>query len=241
MTLRKVYIRYKEDVPENTNCYAALDGFRQLGVETVPFYGFGDIDEMTDLGTEVGIVGYLGDVWEALAKLGIERPCVSDYPPELKDFIRRHIDQVTLETVRTDTGPIFVKPVFHKLFTGFVWEKSKADRLKLAPYPSQTPCWISDVVDFVSEYRVFVLDGQVLDVRRYKGRWDDAPAQYWINGAVEKYTSAPRAYSIDVGITGTGNQYLVEVNDCLSLGSYGLASVPYAKMMEARWTELTGG
>jgi len=242
MALRKVYVRFKEDVPENANCYAALDGFRQLGVETVPFYGFGDIDEMQDLGPEVGIVGYLGDVWEALEKQGKQRPDVVDYPAELKDFTRRLIYQSTIENVRAVTGPVFVKPVKHKLFTGFVWNQSKADRLHLAPYPSQTTVWVSNVVEFISEYRVFVLDGEILDVRRYKGSWSVAPQMQWVEDAIAAYVTAPRAYSLDLGIGPSGrlNPYLVEINDCLSLGSYGLASIPYAKMIEARWTELTG-
>ena len=70
MRLRKVYIRYKEGCPDSPNTFAAFDGFQQLGIETVPFYGFGDIDTLEDLGPEVGLVGFIGDVWNALKKMG---------------------------------------------------------------------------------------------------------------------------------------------------------------------------
>jgi hypothetical protein len=239
MHLRKIYIRYKEDVPESANLYAALEGFRQLGVETAPFYGFGDIEELPDLGPEVGITGYVGDTHKALVKLGKPLPEVLDYPPELQDFIRREIRQTTLEEVRESIGPLFVKPVQHKLFTGFVWTKSRADRFRIAIHPNHTPVWVCRALDFTSEFRTFVLDGEILDVRRYKGDWSDAPFKGWVEDAVKAYKSAPRAYSLDFGVTFGGRTLLIEVNDSFALGHYGMASIPYARMIDARWEEMT--
>jgi len=151
VALRKVYIRYKEDLPDGPNVFAALDGFRFLGTETAPFYGFGDIDTLSDLGPDVGIIGYLGDVHIALKKLGKPVPEVLDYPLELRSFLGREVRATILREIRESVGPIFLKPVAHKLFTGFVWKKSRGDRLQLAIYPSETPVWVSDVVNFVSE------------------------------------------------------------------------------------------
>lgn len=44
---------------------------------------------------------------------------------------------------------------------------------------------------------------------------------------------------MDFGVTNTGATILVEVNDGYSLGNYGLDSLLYAKLLSARWTELT--
>ena len=33
---------------------------------------------------------------------------------------------------------------------------------------------------------------------------------------------------------------MIEVNDAYSLGSYGLRSIPYVRMIEARWIEIVG-
>lgn len=239
MHLRKVYIRYREDMPESTSSFAALDGFRKLGVTTAPFYGFGDIDTLDDLGPEVGIVGFVGDVRAALNKMGKPDPYTLDYPPELQDFIRRDIRQTVLREVRETKTPVFVKPVQHKLFTGFVWTGSAADRYRLATYESSTPVWVCKPVEFVSEYRCFVLDGEILDVRRYKGNWNEAPFKGWVEEAIQAYKSAPRAYALDFGVTWGGRSLLVEVNDSYALGNYGLPSIPYANMIEARWEEMT--
>jgi hypothetical protein len=237
--LRKIYIRHRENVPENPNFYAAHDGFRQLGVEIEPFWGFGDIEGLEDLGPEVGLSGFVGDVQKALQKLGKPMPEPMDYPEELQEYLRRDMRQTTLETVRNSSSPMFVKPIEHKLFTGFLWKGERGDRLRLATHPNHTPVWVCKPVDFRAEYRCFILDGEILDVRLYKGDWKRAPHPTWVEDAVKKFTKAPRAYSIDWGVTFGGRTLLIEVNDGFALGHYGLASIPYAKMIDARWEEMT--
>jgi hypothetical protein len=44
---------------------------------------------------------------------------------------------------------------------------------------------------------------------------------------------------LDWGVTDTGETRLVEANDAYALGYYGLQSVLYARMIDARWEELT--
>jgi hypothetical protein len=57
--------------------------------------------------------------------------------------------------------------------------------------------------------------------------------------AIKAFQSGPRAYSLDFGVLRTGETCLVEVNDAYALGHYGLQSVLYARMIDARWEELT--
>src|SRR3972149_4557812 len=112
MTLAKCYIRFKEDFPESEPQAIALLGFRERGVETVPFYGFDDINGLHDLSHNVGIAGFIGDIWAALDKLGITRPPSLDYPEPLQRFLGREIQQIPLYAVRRiNHREIFVKPV----------------------------------------------------------------------------------------------------------------------------------
>lgn len=237
--LKKIYIRYKEDLPESVNNFAALDGFRELGVETAPFYGFGDVETLQDLSYEVGIHGFIGDVQKALVSLGLKVPKVPDYPPELTDFLHRDVAQTTLKEIRNSKRRTFVKPVEHKLFTGFVWEGTRADRLHLATYPDHTPVWVSEPRGFRAEYRAFVLDGEVLDVRKYKGDWREPLDHHRVTGAVQSFSKAPRAYALDFGVTEADKTSLIEANDSYALGHYGLNSCLYAQMISARWEEMT--
>lgn len=239
MTLAKVYIRYKESLPESEMMFSALAGFEARGTEVAPFYGFGDIEELEDLGLEVGIVGYIGDVWRALRKLGKPKPSPLDYPEALRYMLGRDIERALLGDVRNRTNPgIFVKPVNHKVFTGFVMTGSFDDSIRLAPYPPDEEVWLSPVVDFLSEYRCYVLRGEVLGAHFYKGDWSRAPSRKAVEGAVAAWEDQPVSWTLDVGVTSKGETLLIEVNDGYSIGNYGLLSTSYAQMLEARWQEL---
>jgi hypothetical protein len=242
--IRKCYIRHRESLPDNAQHYASLTGFHELGVEVVPFYGFGDIDGLDDLGPEVGIHGFVGDTFAALKLIGMPLPEPIDYPEELRGFLQRRVWQTTLDAVTSGGGMIvgnFIKPVRHKLFTGRVWTGSIADRLATEGTPgvaADEPVWCSHPVNFVAEFRCFVLDDKVLDVRRYKGDWSKAPDRHKVARAVMAYSSAPVAYALDWGVTDDGMTLLVEVNDAFALGAYGMDPVLYARMISARWEQL---
>ena len=50
----------------------------------------------------------------------------------------------------------------------------------------------------------------------------------------------PMACSLDICVIKDGQTLLVEINDAYSLGCYGLASVFYAKLISARWSQILG-
>ena len=54
------------------------------------------------------------------------------------------------------------------------------------------------------------------------------------------YKSAPNGFALDFGLTKDGRTILIEVNDGYSTGNFGLVSVDYAKLLSARWAEITG-
>lgn len=239
MYLDKVYIRCREgEIPDSVNNFAAYDGFRQLGAEIVPFYGFGDVEEIKDFGPNVGISGYLVDIWLALKTIQKPKPTPIDYPEELTDYLGRSIKSSTLGEVRKILDPIFVKPKEDKLFTGYLTRMGDGDRNSVL-CPDDTEVWTSDLVKFVTEYRVFVMDSKIIGAHFYKGNWGIVPNRDIIESAVKAFTKAPRGYSLDFGVTDDGKTLLVEANDGYALGNYGLNSVLYARLIEARWEELT--
>jgi hypothetical protein len=221
---------------------SAFYGFRERGIETAPFYGFGDIQDLDDLGPEVGLAGYLGDVWDALDKVGATRPPSLDYPEELREFLCRDVWQMPLKEARQITHrKLFVKPAKQKLFTGFVTTGAFNDQVRLGPYNEDEMCWVSDVVNFVSEYRCFILRGDIISANWYKGDWGLAPERSVVEAAVKAWSDAPVAYTLDFGVTDDGKTLLVEVNDGYSMGGYGIKPVLYSQMLDARWTEMTHG
>lgn len=239
--LERAFVRFRESIPDNPNTYAAADGFRQMGVEVVPFYGFGDLQQHQGSIGPTGIVcGNIGDVWEALKLVGLPKPRLFDYPEHLTPFMGRSLERATLAWVRGSTKRFFVKPALHqKLFTGFVWEPDDFRcQINVAPYPDDTECWVSDVVDMVSEWRCYIKRDTLIGVKHYKGDWSKPPKPYTVDLAVSLGRGKmPDAYALDFGVTADGSTVLVEANDGFALGNYGLASVVYARFMEARWQQ----
>lgn len=134
---------------------------------------------------------------------------------------------------------IFVKPVAadRKLFVGSPFRTFR-DTIRAAHIPHDRPVVLSEIVDFVSEYRAFVLDGEILGLRHYKGDFRIFPDPGIIDAAIEACLPSPAAYGIDFGVTKEGRTLLVETNEAFSLGCYGLTPVLYSTLLERRWNEL---
>ncbi|MFD5328606.1 ATP-grasp domain-containing protein [Streptomyces sp. NPDC127092] len=97
-------------------------------------------------------------------------------PPE---FTRRRITLETFSSVyREVSRPVFLKPPSDKSFPPAVYADGAAGfeevRASVSPH---TPVLVSDPVTFSAEYRLFVLDGQVVTGSRYAvyGRLEPGP------------------------------------------------------------------
>lgn len=239
--LEKAYVRFRENIPDNANTYAAAEGFAIQGIPVVPFFGFGDLANITDLGPSSIVSGNIGDVWEALTMMGKPIPPPLDYPPHLEWMMGREFTHASLADVRGLVARRFVKPVQQKLFGGFVFDPlDPRSRLAVAVYHDDTPCIIAEEVDFVSEYRCFIRNDAPVGVKHYRGDSFVALDKPTYNKAVKCCKGKmPAAYSLDLGVTADGKTLLVEANEGYALGSYGLNSLVYARFLEARWEELT--
>lgn len=98
---------------------------------------------------------------------------------------------------------------------------------------------LSELVDFISEYRCFIKDGKVLGIQYYIGDPLVTLSESMINELiswVKVYSSseyAPKSYSMDVGILekdGTKQLALIEIHPITSLGLYGFYDLSLPKM-----------
>lgn len=244
----KVLIQKKNGEFLNVSCYEAWDGFYKTGFEIEFFEGLEELLlKLVDARPDETIVhGSVYMVREALKRFGYE-PFVQDYPSELREFLGRNIAMMKMNEfmvlVNSDEfeTPRFVKPVLHKQFVGKV-VRSFADIIQLAGIPDDSEVWVSDVVDFYTEWRVFVLREQVVGIKHYKGNAWALPSKFEIERMIGAFKNAPAAYSLDVGVvardSGGSSTLLVEINDSFALGAYGLPSIKYCQMIAARWKEL---
>lgn len=233
----KVYIQANEkNFPDNDNFFKAYLGYKEMGFETVFFHNNEVL--MTSRPEDI-VVGYVGTVKKRLHDFDIQFDEI-DYPEELTGFLGRKIWTSTINTVNEhpEQWPVFVKSKQNKKITGCVVREPK-DLVGRGSCYENVEVYCSEVVNFLAEWRVFVRYDKIMDARLYNGDWRKHFDPDIIEQAVAQYTSAPAAYALDFGLTDDGRTLLIEANDGYALGSYGLLYPEYAKLLSARWAELT--
>jgi hypothetical protein len=198
------------------------------------------------LRSDVLVAGHIPVVISALRQLGVEPPVPNDYPDCLRPWLRRRMWTTTVRDVVAKlqdgvAAPFFAKPLGrHKRFRGHVFQ-SWDDLRVLGGASDHTQVRCSEVVEWKTEYRVYVVRGRIVGVGHYMGdahldidraQVEEAVAQFEASG------QASAGYGIDFGVLSSGETALIEVNDGYSLGSYGLDDDLYTELIVARWCQL---
>ncbi len=235
----KAYIQLAKNNHQNINNQNALFGFERKGYE-IERFDYDDLESL-NLNRDEIVVGGIKTVKKALNILDCHPKFVErDYPESLKEYLGRKVWTSTLSEARESENPIFIKPTKgdQKLFNGFVFNNFR-DLIDSSGIDPNLKVECSEIVNFVSEYRVFVADGEVLGIINYKGNFRVFPDFSVIDSAISSYIDAPAGYGIDFGVTDCGKTLLVECNDGFSLGGYGLNPALYSYLLETRWKELS--
>lgn len=192
--------------------------------------GSGKIDE-TDV--FIGKIDFMKSVFE---RLKIKQPKPINIPHELLPFAFRKISEGILADLKF---PCFIKPLEElKLFTGFVIKSTKDLNLLYPQIKDDTKFLISEVEDFISEYRCFVYKNDLIDMKHYSGDFFVFPDIEMISRAIKTYKNSPVAYTIDFGVTSKEETKLIEVNDFYSCGTYGFTGETYSLMLRDRFREI---
>jgi hypothetical protein len=198
------------------------------------------------LDSESLVVGDIPCVLGALKQLSIPEPQPNDYPDSLNKFLHRRIWRSSLSELELELRgirfpPTFIKPEGRrKRFTGCVFE-SEYDLSKVYGVSRQEKLLCSEVVNWISEYRVYVVNSEIRSIDHYYG---DANVQVDIKELQQAIQSLDKAgdsyagYAIDFGVLDSGQTALVEMNDGFSIGAYNIDSKNYTDMIWARWEEL---
>ncbi|MFF0435189.1 ATP-grasp domain-containing protein [Streptomyces sp. NPDC004327] len=138
-----------------------------------------------------------------------------------REFTRRRITLEPFSSVcREVFAPVFLKPPSDKSFRPGVYGDPERGFSDLArTLPPHTPVLVSDPVTFTAEYRLFVLDGQVVTGSRYAvhGRLDPGPLtpdarRFGAELLAAAGGSLPSAVVVDAGPLEDGGWAVVEAN-----------------------------
>ena len=83
---------------------------------------------------------------------------------------------------------------------------------------------ISEYTEFISEYRVFVLNGIIEAIQHYREDVKVFPDVTTIENIIKDYTSingSSKAFTVDVGVDRLGRTLLIEIHTFTSCGTYG--------------------
>lgn len=223
--------------------YAQLHGVSVIyGSEKMMMRGRIDVDEDTF------VSGSVGFVLSALQRINVRLPEHNPYPFALVPWLYRKVGyyphlHYALDRLDKDGQAIFIKPAEGwKRFTGFV-ARSSSD-YPLLGVSRNLPVWVSDPVTFVSEWRAYVLYGEIKKIALCDHGGDSKilPDQSQIEEAVSQLVlsgDAPAGFGIDFGVLADGRTALIEMNDGFSLGAYdGVDAETYTNILMARWFEL---
>lgn len=155
----------------------------------------------------------------------------------------RNISKMSLGEAINKPAPYFIKSYELKRFDSMVIEKEEDKKwLKTTDMPDiTTQVLVSDVINFSSEWRCYILEGKIIGICHYSGDLKYYPDYNRIYDMVRQYSEAPKFYSLDVGITVKKNltfTNLVECNAGFSLGNYGLSPQMYVRGLTTYWREL---
>jgi hypothetical protein len=244
--IERVLVQKRDGEFASEEDYAVWLAFMVRGVPVQTYTRDDMLAGRCELRRDTLVVGSVRCVHAALQQLGVSIPKACDLPESLASYRGRRIWTSDWGTIHREflagrTEPIFVKPLDDvKAFVGYVL-RTRADLEPTMSCPAHMKLLVSEVVEFVSEWRSYVLRGEVIGVGHYKGDPLRFPDPEVIRSAVKDFQAeSPVAYGLDFGITAAGRSLLIEVNDGYAIGSYGLPAPKLAEMYEARWLELVG-
>lgn len=173
-------------------------------------------------------IGSIPFVHQRLRSSGAKPPLPNDYPESVREFLHREVTRTTLREARVDIDEygkgLFVKPATKlKRFTGFVANFAYDHRFNGAG--GRTEVWVSNPVNFVSEWRVYSVGGDVLAVGSAPSNPSDPsmPNRDVIDEIAQRLYEMPAGFAglcFDVGVLDTGQTALVEVNEGYGFGAY---------------------
>ena len=257
----KAFVKVRKGNFPDANYYAAWKGFNDMGYEVVKFEE--DTEATIDVHEDTPVFAGVGSCRKIIKRVwGWDYVGINPYPDELQPYMHRTYERKKWIDARETAleGHMFIKPVIQKQFTG-VALCTLLDKVRTANVKEDDEVFVVEPVNFVSEWRVYVHEHEIVAFKPYYNKevYDYQLIPYYpeVKRMVQAYRpSAPIAYGMDVGLILDDRRYksrdklpadasvnaltsLVEINDGICLGNYGLDPMNYAEMIADRWLELT--
>lgn len=249
------YQTIEGNIPFQNLCSSAAIGARFESIKTVPFVGIYGLTKnghkirlgINDITGEPNniIVGTVEacETWLENHEYNIPKPIDSKIILDkhfVKEYYKRNIDIIPYEQLGKQRFPKFIKPYDKiKAFTGFVMKQGKIREVELYGYNHKGLFQVQDVIELESEYRVYIHRNNVIGIGHYNGNVMVFPDTNRILEILDASPVDKVSYTIDVGVTSSGETVIVEFNDAWAIANYGLKETKYFEFIKDRWLEIT--
>lgn len=158
---------------------------------------------------------------------GIEEMKPIEVPEILREekYLGRSYDIVSFEDLELK-GYKFIKDIDKLKQFSFTGDLGNLDKNDESIFISQNYL-ISNVVDIMSEYRVFVSDMSIKAIQFYDGDCTVFPNVSLLREMIGKYyliQDRPKSYTMDIAVLKNGRTIILEVHPVVSVGIYGYSS-----------------
>ena len=249
--MNKAYVKVRKGNFPDVNYFMAWKGFNDMGYEVVKFEE--DMESTIDVHEDTPVFAGVGSCRKIIKRVwGWDYLGINPYPDELMPYMHRKVERKKWMDAREEAleGHMFIKPVIQKQFNGTVLS-TLLDTIRTGKVDPNNEVFVCESVNFVSEWRIYVHEHEVVGIKQYFGteqcNYQLSPPWVQVLEMIDAYKpSAPIAYGMDLGVITSPkegnveiNTALVEINDGICLGNYGLDPINYAEMISSRWMELT--
>jgi hypothetical protein len=164
---------------------------------------------------------------------GIEEMKPIEVPEILREekYLGRSYDIVSFEDLELK-GYKFIKDIDKLKQFSFTGDLGNLDKNDESIFISQNYL-ISNVVDIMSEYRVFVSDMSIKAIQFYDGDCTVFPNVSLLREMVGKYylvQDRPKSYTMDIAVLKNGRTIILEVHPVVSVGTYGYSEYALLNM-----------
>ena len=146
-------------------------------------------------------------------------------------YLGRSYDIVSFEDLELK-GYKFIKDIDKLKQFSFMGDLGNFDKNDESIFVSQNYL-ISNVVDIMSEYRVFVSDISIKAIQFYDGNCTVFPDIRLLCEMIGKYylvQDRPKSYTMDIAVLKNGRTVILEVHPVVSVGTYGYFDMDLLKM-----------
>ncbi len=157
-----------------------------------------------------------------------------------RQYLGRKVDFMPLQQAMNLSEVKFIKPADDKVFPAKIYH-SKIDSLH-PTIPLTTPALVSDIVNFVSEYRCFVTSNEVITCCCYlmnekinqPENWEKGSkkVQAYLQNLLDQKVITTEPAVIDLGYLDNGELVIIESNPAWASGLYGCNSIGVLKVLE---------